>query len=159
MRRVGVYVDSSNVTMCGGAGLRYDVLRKLACRGGGEAQRLNTYLAYDERRAEGDFAYKDRSKRFQSILRDQGFRITVKKVKHFRDDEGVETKKSNADLDMAVDALTESERLPCFLSPEMATSCRSFARFRARAVGSKCWDSTTSRANSGTPQISTSMAS
>ncbi|WP_454690205.1 LabA-like NYN domain-containing protein [Achromobacter aloeverae] len=110
-----MYVDSSNVAMCGGLRMRYDILRALACRGGGEAQRLNTYLAYDEQRAERDVVYRDRSKRFQAVLRDQGFRITVKKVKRYWDDEGVETRKSNADLDMAVDALTESERLDTVL--------------------------------------------
>jgi uncharacterized LabA/DUF88 family protein len=115
MRRVGVYVDASNVGMNGGHGMRYDVLRELACRNGGEAQRLNAYVAFDQSRAENTPEYGAKSKGFQTALRDQGFRVTVKTVKHFKDEEGVEVSKSNADLDMAVDALTESERLDTVL--------------------------------------------
>lgn len=115
MRRVGVYVDASNISMNGGHGMRFDVLRKLACRGGGEAQRLNVYVAFDQRRAESSRDYASKSKGYQSVLRDQGFRVTVKNVKHFTDEDGNEASKSNADLDMAVDALTESERLDTVL--------------------------------------------
>ncbi|WP_247392596.1 NYN domain-containing protein [Ralstonia pseudosolanacearum] len=39
----------------------------------------------------------------------------MKNVKHFKDEEGNDVSKSNADLDMAVDALTESERLDTVL--------------------------------------------
>lgn len=115
MRRVGVYVDVSNVSMNGGHKLRFDVLRQLACRGGGEAQRLNAYVAFDPRRADRSAEYGAKSRGFQAALRDQGFRVTVKNVKHFIDDDGNEVQKSNADLDMAVDALTESERLDTVL--------------------------------------------
>ncbi|WP_321935451.1 NYN domain-containing protein [Paraburkholderia sp. J8-2] len=110
-RRAGVYVDASNIDLNGGYGLRYDVLRDLACRGGGEPQRLNVYLAYDERRAERDPEYAQKSSRFHAAVRDQGFRVTIKPVKHYIDGEGNERSRSNADLDMAVDALTESDRL------------------------------------------------
>lgn len=115
MRRVGVYVDASNISMNGGHGMRFDVLRELACRGGGEAQRLNVYLAFDQRRASNSSEYASKSRGYQAVLRDQGFRVTVKQVKHFRDEEGNEVSKSNADLDLAVDALTESERLDTVL--------------------------------------------
>ena len=115
MRRVGVHVDASNVGMNGGHGMRFDVLRELACRDGGEAQRLNVYLAFDQRRADNSPEYASRSRGYQAVLRDQGFRVTVKHVKHFKDEDGNEVSKSNADLDMAVDALTESERLDTVL--------------------------------------------
>ena len=115
MRRVGVYVDASNIGMNGGHGMRYDVLRTLACRDGGEAQRLNVYLAFDERRAAQSPDYASKAYSYQAALRDQGFRVTVKTVKHYRDEDGVETLKSNTDLEMAVDALTESERLDTVL--------------------------------------------
>lgn len=51
--RVGVYVDSVNIAMNGGRGMRYDVLREFACRDGGEAMRLNAYVVYDPERARG----------------------------------------------------------------------------------------------------------
>ena len=34
-RKVGIYVDVENITMNGGRGMQYDVLRAFACRGGG----------------------------------------------------------------------------------------------------------------------------
>lgn len=101
--------------MNGGHGMRFDVLRELACRGGGEAQRLNVYLAFDQRRATDSQEYAVKARGYQAALRDQGFRVTVKQVKHFKDEDGNEASKSNADLDMAVDALTESERLDTVL--------------------------------------------
>lgn len=133
MRRVGVYVDASNVGMNGGHGMRYEVLRELACRNGGEAQRLNAYVAFDERRASNTPEYGAKSKGFQSALRDQGFRVTVKTVKHFRDEDGTEVSKSNADLDMAVDVLTESERLD---TVQLVTGDGDFVQV-ARALQSK----------------------
>ncbi|MGF7187540.1 uncharacterized LabA/DUF88 family protein [Robbsia andropogonis] len=133
IRRIGVYVDASNIGMNGGHGMRYDVLRALACRDDGEAQRLNVYLAFDERRAETFAEYGARALAYQAALRDQGFRVTVKPVKYYRDEEGVETTKSNADLDMAVDVLTESERLDTVL---LATGDGDFIRV-VRALQSK----------------------
>ncbi|HTJ91709.1 MAG TPA: NYN domain-containing protein [Pararobbsia sp.] len=111
MRRIGVYVDASNVGMNGGHGMRYEALRELACRASGIAQRLNVYLAFDQQRAERSTDYANKAQGYQAALRDQGFRVTVKHVKHFVDDEGNAVAKSNADLDMAVDVLMESERL------------------------------------------------
>lgn len=111
MRRIGVYVDASNIGMNGGHGMRYEALRELACRANGYAQRLNVYIAFDLQRAERSSEYAAKAQGYQSALRDQGFRVSVKHVKHFTDDEGNAVAKSNADLDMAVDVLMESERL------------------------------------------------
>lgn len=114
-RRVGVYVDVSNIRLVAGAAVQYDALRRFACRGGAEPQRLNLYLAYDEFLADQSMEYKTKALRFHAALRDQGFRVTLKKVKRYRDDDGNEVTKANADLDMAVDALTESDRLDTVL--------------------------------------------
>lgn len=115
MRKIGIYVDASNIGMNGGHGMRYDILRELACRAGGDPQRLNAYVAYDEERATGDQFYRNKMHGYYAALRDQGFRLSIKKVKRFKDENGEETKKSNADLDMAVDLLTESDRLDSVL--------------------------------------------
>ena len=115
MRKIGIYVDASNIGMNGGHGMRYDILRSLACRAGGEPQRLNAYVAYDEERAATDPVYRSKMHGYHAALRDQGFRLTIKKVKRFKDENGEESKKSNVDLDMAVDLLTESDRLDSIL--------------------------------------------
>lgn len=109
--KVGVYVDVSNIAMNGGYGMQYDVLREFACRNNGVAMRLNAYVAYDEERAQIDHQYKTNAKNYYSLLRDFGFKVIVKKVQWHQDENGVRFGKSNADLDMAVDALMQSERL------------------------------------------------
>ncbi|MCD4796175.1 MAG: NYN domain-containing protein [Candidatus Cloacimonetes bacterium] len=109
--RVGVYVDVSNIAQNGGFGMQYDVLREFACRNNGVAIRLNAYVAYDEDMAKTNSEYRMKSANFHSILRDFGYKVIVKIVKWYVDELGNKYGKSNADLDMAVDALMQSERL------------------------------------------------
>jgi len=109
--KVGVYVDVSNIAQNGGYGMQYDILRAFACRNNGVAMRLNAYVAYDEEMAEKNLDYKKKAENFHSILRDFGYKVIVKIVKWYVDEHGVRYGKSNADLDMAVDALRQSERL------------------------------------------------
>lgn len=133
MRRIGIYVDASNIGMNGGSGMRYEILRHLACRSNGIPQRLNVYLPFDQLRASSNIDYLRKASAYQAALRDQGFRITVKPVQRFTDEEGQVTLKSNTDLDMAVDILTESERLDAVL---LATGDGDFVQV-ARALQSK----------------------
>jgi uncharacterized LabA/DUF88 family protein len=109
--RVGVYVDAENLTRNGGDRMQYRVLRNIACREGGQAIRLNTYIAFDERRAQEDNQYREAMLEYYSAVRDAGFKIIEKKVAHYVDRNGVERTKANADLDMAVDCLLQSEHL------------------------------------------------
>lgn len=110
-QKVGVYVDVSNIAQNGGYGMHYDVLREFACRNSGIGMRLNAYVAYDEDKAKINQEYKDKSDNFHSILRDFGFKVIVKKVKWYYDENNNKYGKANADLDMAVDALLQSDRL------------------------------------------------
>jgi uncharacterized LabA/DUF88 family protein len=109
--RVGVYVDAENLSRNGGERMQYRVLRNIACREGGQAIRLNTYIAFDDARAKDDTVYRDSMLEYYSAVRDAGFKIIEKKVQHFVDRNGVERSKANADLDMAVDCLLQSEHL------------------------------------------------
>jgi len=111
VQRVGVYVDVSNIAQNGGYRMHYDVLREFACRNQGVAVRLNAYVAFDEEEAKVNLDYKKKSKNFHSVLRDFGYKVIVKKVRWSYDEEGKKFGKANADLDMAVDALTQSDRL------------------------------------------------
>lgn len=110
-QKVGVYVDVSNIFLNGGNKMRFDVLRNFACRDEGEPVRLNAYVAFDDTRARQDFAYRDRSVNFHSAIRDFGFKVIEKIVTWYRDEEGREVSKSNADLEMAVDTLLQSDNL------------------------------------------------
>lgn len=109
--KVGIYVDVANIAHNGGYGIHYDVLREFSCRNKGIATRLNAYVAYDEEEAKKNYEYRKKSQNFHSMLRDFGFKVIVKVVKWFYDESGHKFGKANADLDMAVDALLQSERL------------------------------------------------
>jgi len=109
--RVGVFVDAENVRYNGGYQMRYDVLRRFAAREGGNLQRLTTYLAFDLERAREDQEYAKKSRLYQQMVRDFGWKITVKHVRRYTDENGNVTTKANADLDMAVDAMLQACKL------------------------------------------------
>jgi uncharacterized LabA/DUF88 family protein len=109
--KVGVFVDSANMYRNGGSRIQYDVLREFACRDSSEAMRMNAYVSYDARRAKTDFDYRKKAEGFHSALRDIGFKVIIKEVKWYVDEFGDQVPKANADLDLAVDALLQSENL------------------------------------------------
>jgi uncharacterized LabA/DUF88 family protein len=109
--RVGVYVDVANLARNGGYGMRYDVLREFACRDNAEPVRLNAYVGFDAERAEHDMAYRLGQQGFFSLLRDFGYKVIQKTVKWYIDESGNRFGKANADLDLAVDALLQSENI------------------------------------------------
>jgi len=113
--KVGVFVDAENVRYNGGYQLRYDILRRFASRYGGSLLRLNTYLAFDKERAKVDSEYAKRAYSYQQMVRDFGWKIIVKEVRRYTDEDGNVTTKANADLDMAVDAMIQSEKLDLVL--------------------------------------------
>lgn len=123
--RVGVYVDVANLSWNGGYGLRYDVLREYACRGAAEPLRLNAYVTYDEERARQDAYYRDAQFDFYSVLRDFGYKVIEKNFKWYTDESGRRFGKANADLDLAVDALLQSENIDRVL---LATGDGDFVR-------------------------------
>lgn len=109
--RVGVFVDAENVRYNGGYQMRYDVLRRFAAREGGTLLRLNTYQAVDEERAKEDPEYRKKSWSYQQMVRDFGWKIFVKPVRRYTDEAGNVTTKANADLDMAVEAMLQADKL------------------------------------------------
>ncbi|MET0105903.1 MAG: NYN domain-containing protein [Sedimenticola sp.] len=113
--KVGVFVDAENIKFNGGYQLRYDILRRFAARNSGTLLRLNTYLAFDQERAREDAEYAKKSNIYQQMVRDYGWKITVKTVRRFTDEEGNVTTKANADLDLAVDAMLQVENLDLIL--------------------------------------------
>lgn len=109
--KVGVYVDVANIAMNGGFGMRYEVLREFACRGSAEPIRLNAYVSFDPERAKDDHDYRTKQQRFHAALRDVGYKVIQKETKWYTDDDGNRFGKANVDLDLAVDALMQSENL------------------------------------------------
>jgi len=108
--KIGVFVDAENIRYNGGYQMRYDILRRFAARSG-TLLRLNTYMAYDRERGQEDPEYARRTRHFQQSVRDYGWKVIVKNVKRYTDEEGNVTTKANADLDMAVDVMLQAEKL------------------------------------------------
>ncbi|MBL3598822.1 MAG: NYN domain-containing protein [gamma proteobacterium endosymbiont of Lamellibrachia anaximandri] len=113
--KIGVFVDAENIRYNGGYQLRYDILRRFAARFGGNLLRMNTYIAFDQERAKDDYEYAKRARSYQQMVRDYGWKIIVKIVRRYTDEEGNVTTKANADLDLAVDAMLQSEKLDLVL--------------------------------------------
>ncbi len=111
MLKTGIYVDAENIRLCGGYGMRYDVLVELANSGNSVLLRANSYLAEDRTRTKEDQEYKQKLYRYHDVLRQCGFKVIKKYVKHFVDDEGILTTKANADMDLAIDALLQARNL------------------------------------------------
>ena len=111
MLKTGIYVDAENIRMCGGYGMRYDVLVELASFGKSILLRANSYLAEDRERTKDDPEYRQKLYRYHDVIRQCGFKVIKKFVKHFVDDEGILTTKANADMDLAIDALLQARNL------------------------------------------------
>ncbi|MGW8194312.1 MAG: LabA-like NYN domain-containing protein, partial [Desulforhopalus sp.] len=111
MLKTGIYVDAENIRMCGGYGMRYDVLVELANAGDSILLRANSYLAEDRERTKDDAEYRQKLYRYHDVIRQCGFKVIKKIVKHFVDDEGIITTKANADMDLAIDALLQARNL------------------------------------------------
>lgn len=111
MLKSGVYVDAENIRMCGGYGMRYDILVELAGAGRSAMLRANSYLAEDRERTKVDPEYRQKLYRYHDVIRQCGFKVIKKYVKHFVDDEGILTTKANADMDLAIDALLQARNL------------------------------------------------
>jgi len=111
MLKTGIYVDAENIRMCGGYGMRYDVLVELANAGNSTLLRANSYLAEDRERTKDDPDYRQKLYRYHDVIRQCGFKVIKKFVKHFVDDEGILTTKANADMDLAIDALLQARNL------------------------------------------------
>ncbi|MCC5927222.1 MAG: NYN domain-containing protein [Bacteroidetes bacterium] len=108
-RRVSVFVDAVNVTLNGGFGLRYDILRKFACRGGCSPCRLNVYLAVDRDRMRDDASYKQKTTRFSEVMRDFEYKVIEKSLSKYTDPESeTVVTKNTVDIDMTVDMLTQT---------------------------------------------------
>ena len=111
MLKTGIYVDAENIKMCGGYGMRYDVLVDLADSGNCTMLRANCYLAEDRERTRKDPEYRQKVYFYHNILRQCGFKIIKKYVRRYHDEEGNVTTKANADMDLAIDALLQARNL------------------------------------------------
>ena len=157
--RVGVYVDAENLSRNGGDRMQYRVLRNIACRENGQAIRLNTYIAFDERRAQADPPYRESMLEYYSAVRDAGFKIIEKKVQH-----SPTTAASSAARPMPISTWrstacsSPSTSTASCSGPATATSSRSCARCRTAGAASRSSRSTMSLETCGARPITSSPA-
>ncbi len=115
MLKGGIFLDMENLMRNGGWGIRYDVVTEFVEAQGVTVLRANAYMAIDAAREARDQAVRQKKEGYRSAMRRNGFHLTLKQVMRYRDEDGEEVTKANADLDLAVDALLQSENLDYIL--------------------------------------------
>ncbi|MDX1618815.1 MAG: NYN domain-containing protein [Balneolaceae bacterium] len=135
--KVGIYVDAANVSKNGGFGLRYEILRTFACRGGKIPARLNVYQAYDAQRAETDATYREKNTRFSEVLRDFGYKVIEKPLTadNPEAEQDLLAKSSVIDVDMTIDIMRQAEMLDRIV---LLTGKGAFARLVATVQQNGC---------------------
>jgi uncharacterized LabA/DUF88 family protein len=111
MLKAGIFLDVENIVRCGGWGIRYRVVRELVEAQGAIVLRANAYMAMDEEREDKDPEYRRKKSEYRDAVRRAGFHLALKAVQHYKDQDGREITKANADLELAVDAVLQAENL------------------------------------------------
>ena len=111
MLKAGIFLDVENLTRNGGWGIRYEMIKELVVAQGYVVLRANAYLAVDREREKSDIKYRQRTLDYRAAIRRTGFHLVRKEVKRYYDSEGELVTKANADLDLAVDTLLQSDNL------------------------------------------------
>jgi len=109
--KVGIYVDAENVARCGGYGMKYDVLSRVASLGHGEILRANAYVVVDDEKVKENVNYRQKMFHYHDLLRKFGFKIIKKSVQKYYNEAGEVSLKANADMDLAIDALLQAANL------------------------------------------------
>ncbi len=111
MLKAGIFIDVENLNRNGGWKLQYNVVKQLAEAQGTTVLRANAYLAIDVEREQKDAKFRERNERYRAAVRKNGFHLVPKEVRRYFNADGEIYLKANADLDLAVDALLQSENL------------------------------------------------
>lgn len=112
MVRTGIFVDAENIRLNGGFGMRYDVLMDVVKRmEGTKVIRANAYVVEDPQRLQIDQEAAERLYKYFEILRGMGYRLVKKRARTYYSEGGETQTKANVDMDIAIDVLTQADRL------------------------------------------------
>lgn len=111
MLKAGIFLDVENLMRNGGWGMKYDVVRDLVAAQGAVVLRANAYMAVDNEREQHDEIYRQRIEGYRNAVRRAGFHLSLKEVTRYSDYEGKIVEKADADVDLAVDAVLQTEQL------------------------------------------------
>lgn len=111
MLKAGIFLDVANLTLNGGRGLRYDVVRQLVAAQQTTVLRANAYFSINQHREQADPDFRQRAMEYRNAVRRANYRLQLKPVRRYRDDAGELVTKANTDLDIGVDAMTQADNL------------------------------------------------
>ncbi|QDT36419.1 LabA-like NYN domain-containing protein [Stratiformator vulcanicus] len=111
MLKAGIFLDIENLTRNGGWGMRYEAAMDLVAAQGTSILRANAYMTVDRQRMEEDERYRAKIVSYHQVIRRTGFRLVLKPVKKYFDAEGNQRYAGSADLELAVEALMQSDNL------------------------------------------------
>ncbi len=111
MLKGGIFLDMENLNRCGGWNIRFESVKRLVESQGVTIVRANAYMAVDAQRERQDEEYRKKKLEYRTVVRRAGFHAVLKRVQRFLNEDQEWVFKANADIDLAIDALIQSERL------------------------------------------------
>ncbi|AZZ92472.1 NYN domain-containing protein [Hahella sp. KA22] len=110
--KAGIFIDNDNLIYGQDReGLDYSAIIKFVEDLGMLVIRANTYMAVDEDREQKDAKYRQEQRKHRSDIRNAGFRVFEKPLKKYQQEDGTVYAKGNVDLELAVDALLQTDNL------------------------------------------------
>lgn len=111
MLKGGIFLDMENLSRCGGWNIRFDAVRRLVEAQGVTVVRANAYMVIDEEREGRDDDYFKKKQEYRAVVRRAGFKVALKPITRYRGEDDEWITKSSVDVELAVDALVQSENL------------------------------------------------
>lgn len=107
--KASIYIDHDNLVHGQDRnGLRYDKIVSFVEKLGIQIIRATTYMAVDYEAEGKNEELRTKNQDYRNKIRQTGFRVFEKKLMRYENDNGVISVKGNTDLDLAVDALSQS---------------------------------------------------
>ena len=111
MLKAGIFLDMENLNRCGGHGIQFRQIKALVEAQQAVVVRANAYMAVDRERESMDSEYRQKRETYRSRARREGYHLILKEVRRYLTSEGETIVKADADLELAIDALLQSENL------------------------------------------------
>lgn len=115
MLKAGIFIDVENLSRNGGWGIQFNGIKDIVEAQNAVVVRANAYLAIDLERESADAEHQRKNEDYRAAIRRNGFHLILKEVRRYFNDQGEVILKANADLDLAVDAVLQSENLDYIL--------------------------------------------
>ena len=117
MLKGGIFLDMENLNRFGGWNIRFDAVKRMVEAQGVRIVRANAYMAIDAERERRDEEYRKKKSEYRAVIRRSGFHVEVKPLTRYATnyDEDQWVIKANVDVDMILDAVSQSQNLDYIL--------------------------------------------